>query len=116
MANFFDLTGKVAIVVGGAGVVVASRKLEHLEPVAKEIQAEGRRSLAVPVEVTQEKSVVAMLDSVLKEFPHVDVLVNAHGLAIRKPADTFPLDEWQQVMDVNTRGTFIGCRARRVVA
>jgi len=38
--------------------------------------------------------VVAMLDSVLKEFPHVDVLVNAHGLAIRKPADTFPLDEW----------------------
>jgi NAD(P)-dependent dehydrogenase (short-subunit alcohol dehydrogenase family) len=85
MVNLFDLTGKVAIVVGGAGgightqalglakagadVDVASRKLEHLEPVAKEIQAEGRRSLAVPVEVTQEKSVVAMLDSVLKESP-----------------------------------------------
>jgi NAD(P)-dependent dehydrogenase (short-subunit alcohol dehydrogenase family) len=121
------LTGKVAIVVGGAGgighaqalglaeacadVVVASRKLEHLEPVVKEIQARGRKSLAVPVEVTQEKSVVAMLDSVLKEFPHVDILVNAHGLAIRKPADTFPLDEWQRVMDINTRGTFICCQA-----
>ncbi len=94
----------------GADVVVASRKPEHLEPVAKEIQARGRKSLAVPVEVTQEKSVVAMLDSVLKEFPHVDILVNAHGLAIRKPADTFPIDEWQQVMDVNTRGTFICCQ------
>jgi len=109
VANSFDLRGKVAIVVGGAGgighaqalglakvgadVVVASRELEHLEPVAKEIQAESRRSLAVPVEATQEKSVVAMLDSFLKEFPHVDILVNAHGLAIRKPADTFPLDE-----------------------
>ena len=132
MANLFDLTGKVAIVVGGAGgighaqalglakagadVVVASRKLEHLEPVAKEIQARGRKSLAVPVEVTQEKSVMSMLDSVLKEFPHVDILVNAHGSEIRKPADTFPLDEWQQVMDVNTRGTFICCQARRVVA
>ena len=94
----------------GADVVVASRKLEHLESVAKEIQARGRKSLAVPVEVTQEKSVVAMMDGILKEFPHVDILVNSHGLAIRKPADTFPLDEWQQVMDVNTRGTFICCQ------
>jgi len=121
------LTGKVAIVIGGAGgigyvqalgladagadVVVASRKLEHLEPVVREIQAGGRKSLAVPVEVTQERSVVAMVDSVLNEFSHIDILVNAHGLAIRKPADTFPIDEWQQVMDVNTRGTFICCQA-----
>ena len=121
------MTGKVAIVVGGAGgigyvqalgladagadVVVASRKLEHLEPVVREIQAGGRKSLAVPVEVTQERSVVAMVDSVLNEFSHIDILVNAHGLAIRKPADTFPIDEWQQVMDVNTRGTFICCQA-----
>jgi len=126
MGNLFDLTGKVAIVVGGAGgighaqalglaeagadVVVASRQLEHLESVSKEIQARGRKSLAVPVEVTQEKSVVAMLDGILKEFSHVDILVNSHGLAIRKPADTFPIDEWQQVMDVNTRGTFICCQ------
>ena len=124
--DLFDLTGKVAIVVGGAGgighaqalgladagadVVVTSRKLEHLELVAKEIQARGRKSLAVPVEVTEEKSVVAMLDGILKEFPRVDILVNSHGLAIRKPADTFPIDEWQQVMDVNTRGTFICCQ------
>lgn len=121
------MTGKVAIVVGGAGgigrvqalglaeagsdVVVASRNLEHLEMVAKEIQTRGRKSLAVPVEVTEEKSVVAMVDSVLKQFSHIDILVNAHGLAIRKAADTFPIDEWQQVMDINTRGTFICCQA-----
>jgi len=127
MADLFDLTGKVAIVVGGAGgighaqalglagagadVVVASRKLEHLKPVAEEIQARGRKSLAVAVEVTDEKSVAAMVDSILKKFPHIDILVNAHGLAIRKPADTFPIDEWQQVMDINTRGTFLTCQA-----
>jgi gluconate 5-dehydrogenase len=121
------LTGKTAIVVGGAGgighaqalglaeagadVVVASRKLEHLKPVAEEIQARRRKSLAVAVEVTDEKSVAAMVDSVLKKFPHIDILVNAHGLAIRKPADTFPIDEWQQVMDINTRGTFLTCQA-----
>jgi gluconate 5-dehydrogenase len=127
MSNIFDLSGKVAIVVGGAGgighaqalgladagadVVVASRKLEHLEPVVKEIQAKGRKSMAVAVEVTQEKSVAAMVDSVMKKFPTIDILVNAHGLAIRKPADTFPIDEWQQVMDINTRGTFLTCQA-----
>jgi gluconate 5-dehydrogenase len=121
------LTGKVAIVVGGAGgighaqvlglaeagadVVVASRKLEHLKPVAEEIQARHRKALAVAVEVTDEKSVAAMVDSVLKKFPHIDILVNAHGLAIRKPADAFPIDEWQQVMDINTRGTFLTCQA-----
>jgi NAD(P)-dependent dehydrogenase (short-subunit alcohol dehydrogenase family) len=127
MADLFDLTGKIAIVVGGAGgighaqalgladagadVVVASRKLEHLEPVAKEILAKGRKTLAVSVDVTQEQSVAAMVDSVLKKFPHIDILVNAHGLAIRKPADSFPIDEWQQVMDINTRGTFLCCQA-----
>jgi gluconate 5-dehydrogenase len=121
------LTGKVAIVVGGAGgighaqalglaeagadVVVSSRKLEHLKPVAEEIQARGRKSLAVPVEVTDEKSVAAMVDTVLKTFPHIDILVNAHGLAIRKTADSFPIEEWQQVMDINTRGTFLTCQA-----
>jgi gluconate 5-dehydrogenase len=127
MANLFDLSGKIALVVGGAGgighaqalgladagadVIVASRKLEHLEPVAKEIEAKGRKSLAVSVEVADEKSVAAMVDSILKKFPTIDILVNAHGLAIRKPADTFPIDEWQQVMDINARGTFICCQA-----
>ncbi|MDH4067567.1 MAG: SDR family oxidoreductase [Dehalococcoidia bacterium] len=121
------MTGKVAVVVGGAGgighaqalgladagadVIVASRKLEHLKPVADEIQARGRKSLAVAVEVTDEKSVAAMVNSVLKAFPHIDVLVNAHGLAIRHPADSFPIDEWQKVMDINTRGTFLTCQA-----
>lgn len=121
------MKGKVAIVVGGGGgigraqalgladagadVVVASRKLEHLEPVVKEIQTRGRKALAVPVEVTDEKSVAAMVGTALKKFPHIDILVNAHGLAIRRPADSFPIDEWQRVMDINTRGTFLCCQA-----
>jgi gluconate 5-dehydrogenase len=79
--------------------------------VANEIEARGRKSLTVPVEVTDEKSVSAMVDSVLRKFPRIDILVNAHGLAIRKPADTFPIDEWQKVMDINTRGTFLTCQA-----
>jgi gluconate 5-dehydrogenase len=127
MADLFDLTGKVAIVVGGGGgigraqalgladagadVVVASRKLEHLEPVVKEIKAKGRRSQAVTVDVVDEKSVAGLVEGVLEKFQRIDILVNAAGIAIRRPADTFPIDEWQQVMDINTRGTFLCCQA-----
>lgn len=127
MNDLFDLTGKVALVVGGAGeighaqalgladagadVVVASRKLEHLEPVAKEIQAKGRKSLAVAVDVTQEQSVSSMVDSVLKKFPTIDILVNAAGIAVRKPTEAMPLEDWQRVMDINLRGTLLTCQA-----
>ena len=127
MMNIFDLTGKIAVVIGGAGgighaqalgladagadVVVASRNLEHLKKVAEEVKAKGKRSLPVTVNVTDEKSVTEMVKSILKAFPRIDILVNAAGIAIRKPADTFPIDEWQQVMDINTRGTFLCCQA-----
>jgi NAD(P)-dependent dehydrogenase (short-subunit alcohol dehydrogenase family) len=127
MNKLFDLNGKVALVVGGHGgigkavalgladagadVVVASRNLEGLEKVVKEIQAKGRKSAAATVDVTNEKSVNDMVNKVTGAFSHIDILVNAAGLAIRKPADSFPIDEWQKVMDINTRGTFICCQA-----
>ncbi len=127
MDKLFDLTGKVALVVGGAGgighaialgladsgadVIVASRNLEPLKKVAEEIRAKGKKALAVTVDVVQEKSVADMVKKVLETFPRIDILVNAHGLAIRKPAETFPIDEWQQVMDINTRGTWLCCQA-----
>ena len=127
MAHLFDLTGKVAIVVGcaggigralalglaqcGADVIVASRQLGHLEAVAEEIRALGRQALAVTVDATQEQSVADMVKRSLEVFPRIDILVNAAGLAIRKPAESFPIDEWQQVMDINARGTFLCCQA-----
>jgi gluconate 5-dehydrogenase len=127
MANLFDLTGKVALVVGGAGgigralvvglaesgadVIVADRQLDHLEEVADKIRTLGRQWQAVTVDVTQEQSVADMVKRILEVSPRIDILVNVQGVAIRKPADTFPIDEWQQVMDVNTRGTFLCCQA-----
>lgn len=126
MSDLFDLTGKVAVVTGGAGgigralalgiaecgadVIIASRQLGHLERVAEEIRAKGRKALAVTVDVTQEQSVVDMVTHILEEFPRIDILVNAAGIAIRKPADSFPIDEWQKVMDINARGTFLCCQ------
>jgi NAD(P)-dependent dehydrogenase (short-subunit alcohol dehydrogenase family) len=127
MNKMFDLTGKVALVVGGHGglgkaialglaeagadVVVASRNMNSLKAVAKELEVKGQRSLAVKVDVVDEQQVKAMVETTLRVFPRIDILVNAAGLAIRKPADSFPIEEWQQVMDINTRGTFLCCQA-----
>jgi NAD(P)-dependent dehydrogenase (short-subunit alcohol dehydrogenase family) len=87
------------------------RNLEALKSTAGEIQAKGRKSLAVTADITDEKQVNEMVSKVVGAFSHIDILVNAAGLAIRKPADTFPIDEWQKVMDINTRGTFLCCQA-----
>ena len=127
MSNLFNLTGKVALVVGGHGgigkaialgmadagadVIVSSRNLDALKGTVKEIEAKGRKSLAVTADIVDEKQVNDMVDKVVKAFRHIDILVNAAGLAIRKPADSFPIDEWQKVMDINTRGTFLCCQA-----
>jgi NAD(P)-dependent dehydrogenase (short-subunit alcohol dehydrogenase family) len=123
----FGLNSKVALVTGGHGglgkaialgladagadVIVASRNLQALQATTKEIEAKGRKSLAVSVDVADEKQVNNMVETILKGFPHIDILVNGAGLAIRKPADSFPIEEWQKVMDINTRGTFLCCQA-----
>lgn len=127
MNGLFDLTGKVALIVGGAGqigrvlsvgiaqhgadVVIADRQLESFEKISEKINALGRRALAIPVDATQEQSVADMVTRVLEVFSHIDILVNLTGMAIRKPAETFPVNEWQEVMDINVRTTFLCCQA-----
>jgi len=126
--DFFDLTGKVSLVIGaapggighaqalglaehGADVIIAGSILDDAEEVADEILALGKQSLALTVDVTQEQSVVDMVRLTLGVFPRIDILVNDFSTRIRKPAIDFPVEEWQQVMDVNIRGTFLCCQA-----
>jgi gluconate 5-dehydrogenase len=127
MADLFDLTGKIGIVTGGVGgigkalalglarygadVAVTSRTLSKLEPVAADIKAMGRKSLAVASDVTDEHSIEAMVEKVVQTFSHVDILVNAAGINIRNSAEDIPVEDWQRVMDFNARGTFICCQA-----
>jgi gluconate 5-dehydrogenase len=126
--NLFDLTGKVALVITskdgtlghaqavglakhGADVAVACTEPQAAEVVATEIRNLGRKSMPLEVDVTHEPSVEEMIKQVLKEFPRIDVLMNDFSTRIRKPATDFPVEEWQQVMDYNTRGCFICCKA-----
>ncbi len=126
MFEKFNLTGKVAIVTGGAGglgkamamglaqhgadVVVTSRTMEKLQTIAKQIETTGRKSLAVTSDVTDEKSVAAMVDQVVKQFSHIDILVNAAGMIVRAQTESIAIADFKKVMEFNAIGTFICCQ------
>ena len=126
MASPFSLEGKTAIVTGGgtgigksiaieyaragADVGIASRKLEHLEPVAKEIAALGRRSFAMAVDVRQEDQVKALVERAVSEWGRLDVMVNNAGASfLSKPEDISP-NGWNAVVQINLNGVFFGCK------
>jgi gluconate 5-dehydrogenase len=125
--KIFDLRGRVAIVTGGTGgfghevavglaqfgadVVVTARTLESLKPVAEEIRQTGRKGLALSCDVADPASVKAMVKKTVDEFGKVDILVTGAGIALREAAEDFNIQNWQKVMDVNVKGTFLCCQA-----
>src|SRR5213593_3714746 len=96
-----DLSGKVAVVIGGtsgigraiahglaeagAEVIPTSRRMEQVEATALEIEARGRRSLRVASDVAERASLQRLLDESLAAFGHVDILVNSAGRTKRAP-------------------------------
>jgi gluconate 5-dehydrogenase len=127
MGSKFDLTGKVAVLIGGAGglgeecaaelsrmgakVVVASRNLASLEKTAAGIQAEtGNETAAFQVDVTDESNVRKLADDVVGCFGTVDILVNTHGMNIKKPALEYPVEDWDRLFAVNVKGVMIPCK------
>jgi NAD(P)-dependent dehydrogenase (short-subunit alcohol dehydrogenase family) len=127
MPDLFRLDGKVAVVIGGAGglgepialgftqqgakVVVASRNLPNVQKVAQRIQMEtSSEAVAFQVDATDEQSVTYLVEQVVAKFGTVDILMNAHGTAIKRPAAEFPLDVWNQQFSLNVNAIMIPCR------
>jgi NAD(P)-dependent dehydrogenase (short-subunit alcohol dehydrogenase family) len=123
------LEGKVAIVTGagggigkalatrlaqdGAAVVIAD--LRNFDATAAEIaRATGTRTLGLQIDVASEKDVERMAAETVKAFGRIDILVNNAALFSSlklKPFEEIGADEWRKVMEVNTLGVFLCCRA-----
>ncbi len=127
MENLFRLDGKVAVVIGGGGgigrnlaeglvqygakVAIASRNLENLEKVAKEIRSAYNADVtAFQVDVTNDESVSRLRDQVVSKYGTVDILVNSQGYNAKSPATEFPTQEWDTLFDINVKGTMLTCR------
>jgi NAD(P)-dependent dehydrogenase (short-subunit alcohol dehydrogenase family) len=97
----------------GAQVVLGARELPPLEAVRREIETLGRRALAVSVDVADEPSVQAFVERARVAFGgRIDILVNAAGVTgpIETPVWEVKADEWDTVLAVNLRGTFLATK------
>lgn len=122
-----DLTGRTAVVIGatsgigkaialglaeaGADVVPTGRRANLAEEAAREVEARGRRSLAMTTDVSNTHSIQALADVTIEKFGKVDILVNAAGYTIRRPTLEVSDDEWEGILDVNLTGMLRACRA-----
>jgi NAD(P)-dependent dehydrogenase (short-subunit alcohol dehydrogenase family) len=132
--NFsFDLGGRTALITGassgigrrfaqilarsGAAVVLGARRLNRLEDLQQEIARDGGKALAVAIDVADEASVAAAYDAAEAAFGMVDTIVANAG--INAPGSTLglPVDDFDQIFAVNTRGAFLTARegARRMI-
>ena len=118
----FRLDGETALVTGagrglgrgialglaeaGANLVLAGRHRETLDSVASEIEALGRRALAVTADVTRPGDQDALVGAAVDRFGGIDILVNNAGTTYRAPSEEYPEEEWDRVINVNLKAAF----------
>jgi NAD(P)-dependent dehydrogenase (short-subunit alcohol dehydrogenase family) len=130
MSKARALTGRVAIVTGGAkgigGVVsehlardgadvaLVGRDAAALQAHAQLLDSRypGRASLAITCDVTDEPSVASMVGTVVERFGGIDILVNTAGGTgpIETPATEYPVEEFRTILELNVVGTFLPCK------
>jgi NAD(P)-dependent dehydrogenase (short-subunit alcohol dehydrogenase family) len=118
----FDLSGRVAVVVGGttgigravalgladagADVVATGRRAQQVDDAANAIEAKGRRTLRQPSDVASLASLQELRDACAAALGQVDVVVAAAGITKRVPTLDMTEADWNQILDTNLTGMF----------
>jgi NAD(P)-dependent dehydrogenase (short-subunit alcohol dehydrogenase family) len=121
-----DLSGRVAVVIGGtsgigraialglaeagADVIPTSRRRDQVEAAAREIEQCGRRSLPMASDVSDRASLQRLLAETVSAFGKVDILVNSAGKTKRTPTLDLPESEWNDIMETNLTGVLRACQ------
>ncbi|RWZ52839.1 SDR family NAD(P)-dependent oxidoreductase [Labedella phragmitis] len=115
-----NLNGAVAVITGassgigratarrlsaaGATVALIARREDRLQELATQVRAEGGTALVIGADLTDADSAHTAIERVVTELGRVDTLVNAAGTMLNGPSDESPLEEWDQMIDINLRG------------
>lgn len=125
--SMFDIAGKNAVIVGGAGgigqaivqglmeeganVLISSRKEESLQRAQAELkEATGKDAKYYPCDASSEEAVNELLQAAVKEFGKIDILVCALGLNKKFPTEEFPMDIFRAIYEANVFGVMNCCK------
>ncbi|MGD0915089.1 MAG: SDR family oxidoreductase [Thermodesulfobacteriota bacterium] len=122
----FNVSGKVALITGATGgfgkgaakglaaagtkVMATARTLSTLERLAKEIREEGGQAAFSPGDPVKPEDVKRVIKNTVDTFGGIDILVTAAGINKVKPIIEQPIADWEEVMGVNMKGTYLFCK------
>jgi NADP-dependent 3-hydroxy acid dehydrogenase YdfG len=121
------IAGKVVVITGassglgaataehlskaGAAVVLGARRLDRIQTLADEIAGRGGKAEAVETNVVDRNQVQKLVDTAVKTYGRIDVMLNNAGLMPLSPFERLKVDEWDQMVDVNIKGVLYGIAA-----
>jgi NADP-dependent 3-hydroxy acid dehydrogenase YdfG len=122
-----NITGKVVVITGassglgeatarflsaqGAVVALGARREERIHSLADELARSGGKALALRTDVTRREEVQSLVDSAVKTYGRIDVMINNAGLMPQSPLDRLKIDDWDRMIDVNIKGVLYGIAA-----
>lgn len=125
--ELFSLQGKTALVTGGsrglglqmaealgeqgARVVVSSRKQGELDEAVAHLASRGIDASAIVADLSQDTHVQPFVEAVIERLGHIDILVNNAGASWGAPAEDYPAEAWDKVMNLNVRSVFLVAQA-----
>jgi gluconate 5-dehydrogenase len=125
--ELFSLEGKTAVVTGGsrglglqmaealgeqgARVLVSARKQDELDEACAHLAARGIEAHSIAADLSDEAAIGGFAGEAMRVLGQVDILVNNAGATWGAPAEAFPVEAWDKVMNLNVRSVFLLCQA-----
>jgi 3-oxoacyl-[acyl-carrier protein] reductase len=98
----------------GAKLLLPDISLERAEDAAKEIRAKGGEAVAIHTDISDENATKKMAEKVMQQYGKVDILLNNAAIYYgieAKPWDTWTAADWDRILAVNVKGTWLCCKA-----